>query len=210
MNPGKLISFEGIDGCGKSTAIKLVSEMLNRAGIQHIISRQPGGTSVGDAIRHLLLFDSKNLCPISELLLFCASFAQSAQETILPNLKKGIWVISDRYTDSTRAYQGAGRNIPREQIHAILQAGVETLPELIPAKTFLLDISPETADLRTNNRGPKDKIEQEGLQFQALVRAEYLRLAQKYPQRFLTISTETRNPSEVSDILSHEIQKLLL
>lgn len=213
---GKLITFEGIDGCGKSTAIQAVKTYLEERGIPIFFSRQPGGTKYGEQIRQVLLHREDNhgeqMAHMTELLLFCASFAQSLHISLIPKMEEGIWILSDRYTDSTRAYQGAGRSLGIDAIDKILKASVEIHPLSIPAKTFLFDLPVEEADRRLNNAnrpGGPDAIEQEGMTFQQKVRDCYLSLAKKSPQRFHIIDSGNLNQKETAQETINEIQKII-
>jgi dTMP kinase len=180
MKQGRFISFEGIEGCGKTTQIALLSEYLKKHGIPHTITREPGGTAVGEGIRKILLTsETIHLTTASELLLFYASRSQNIQEKIRPALDRGEVVICDRYYHASMAYQGYGRGIPLDFI--------QKLTDLVchgfrPDATFLLDIEPEVGlarararnHTRTENEG---RFEAEDLEFYNKVRDGYLELA---------------------------------
>lgn len=198
---GKLISFEGIDGCGKTTAIEAVAAYLTSKKIKFVINEQPGGTKIGTEIRNILKFSQEPLANMAELLLFCASFAQSLQEKIIPELDAGNWVILDRYTDSTKAYQGAGRNFTLGFISKLLKHTVEATQKNVPELTILLDIDPEVAKSRISKSSrteKEDRIEAEGIEFQRKVRSAYLRLAENNPNRFRVIHVNELSPKQVS------------
>ena len=175
MSKGLFITFEGIDGCGKSTQLNLLKEEFTRKGIKFIEVREPGGTAVGEKIRTILL-DKKNdsMTRMAELLLFEAARAQITEEVIVPALESGINVLCDRFYDSTSAYQGYANKMGRDLTDFLnLKATNETSPDL----TFLLDIDPKTAYERRSVRGEEDRIEMMGLSYQEKVREGYLELA---------------------------------
>ena len=180
MQQGKFVSFEGIEGCGKTTQIALLSEYLTKRKIPHIITREPGGTAVGEGIRKILLnSETIHLTVASELLLFYASRSQNIQEKIKPALERGEMVICDRYYHASMAYQGYGRGIPLDFIQKLTD--LVCLPYR-PDLTFLLDIEPEIGlarararnHARTENEG---RFEAEDLEFYNKVRDGYLELA---------------------------------
>ena len=180
MKQGRFVSFEGIEGCGKTTQIALLSEYLKKHAMAHTITREPGGTAVGEGIRKILLTsETIHLTSASELLLFYASRSQNIQEKIRPALGRNEMVICDRYYHASMAYQGYGRGIPLDFIHK--------LTDLIcapyrPDLTFLLDIEPEVglarARARNNTRAENEgRFEAEDLEFYNKVRDGYLELA---------------------------------
>ena len=180
MQQGKFVSFEGIEGCGKTTQIALLSEYLKKRNIPHTITREPGGTAVGEGIRKILLnSETIHLTVASELLLFYASRSQNIQEKIKPALERGEMVICDRYYHASMAYQGYGRGIPLDFIQKLTD--LVCLPYR-PDLTFLLDIEPEIGlarararnHARTENEG---RFEAEDLEFYNKVRDGYLELA---------------------------------
>lgn len=175
MSKGLFITFEGIDGCGKSTQLNMLKDEFTNQGIEFIEVREPGGTAVGEKIRTILL-DRKNdsMTRMAELLLFEAARAQITEEVIIPALNKGINVICDRFYDSTTAYQGYANKMGRDLTDFLnLKATNETYPDI----TLLLDIDPETAYKRRSVRGEEDRIEMMGLAYQEAVREGYLELA---------------------------------
>ena len=180
MPRGKFISFEGIEGCGKSTQIALLSEYLNKHSIPHTITREPGGTAVGEGIRKILLnSETIHVTAASELLLFYASRSQNIAEKIKPALDRGETVICDRYYHASMAYQGYGRGIPLDFIKKLTSLVCDPFR---PDVTFLLDIEPEVGlarararnHARTENEG---RFEAEDLEFYNNVRDGYLELA---------------------------------
>jgi dTMP kinase len=180
MQQGKFVSFEGIEGCGKTTQIALLSDYLKKNSIPHTITREPGGTAVGEGIRKILLTsETIHLTTASELLLFFASRSQNIQEMIRPALERGEMVICDRYYHASMAYQGYGRGIPLDFIHKLTDL---VCHDYRPDMTILLDIEPEVGlarararnNARTNDEG---RFEAEDLDFYNKVRDGYLELA---------------------------------
>jgi dTMP kinase len=180
MQNGKFISFEGIEGCGKTTQIALLSEHLKKHTVPHTITREPGGTAVGEGIRKILLHsETIHLTPASELLLFYASRSQNIQEKIKPALSRGEMVICDRYYHASMAYQGYGRGISLDFIQKLTDLVCHPFR---PDMTFLLDIEPEVglARARARNHTRSDnegRFEAEDLEFYNKVRDGYLELA---------------------------------
>ena len=184
LNKGKFITFEGIDGCGKSTQVKMLVEKLKQLNMDVITIREPGGTRISESIRDILLYrDTHELGERTEALLMTASRAQLTTELILPALKEGKWVIADRYADSTLAYQGGGRKVDSEWLEKLNEfATYETIPDL----TFFIDILPDEGVRRQKSK--LDRIEQAGIDFQSRTRDLYLRLAEKYSDRISVIN----------------------
>ena len=180
----RFITFEGIDGCGKSTQAKLLLEKLNEAGCKSILVREPGGTRISEAVREILLNKGMDeLQPRTEALLMAASRAQLTDEVIVPNLEKGNWVIADRYIDSTLAYQGGGRKL---DIEWLIKLNMFATGELIPDITVVVDIVPEEGQRRRESLSP-DRIEKAGEDFQQNVRKMYLEIAKRFPDRIFIV-----------------------
>jgi dTMP kinase len=180
-----LITFEGIDGCGKSSQAKLLADRLRDQGIETLLVREPGGTDVSEDIRTMLLDHKHNhpLSPESELLLFAASRAQLVREVIEPALKRDAVVICDRFTDSTIAYQGHGRGLPLAYIRSVNElATAGRVPDL----TFLIDVPLDVAIDRRKGMGD-DRMESESRIFFSHVIQGYMSLAQKHPDRIHVI-----------------------
>lgn len=176
------ITLEGIEGVGKSSQLAFIQNYLNDKQIPHIITREPGGTEIAELIRNIFLTPHKEtVLPVTELLLLFAARAQHLEYVIKPALKAGHWVICDRFTDASYAYQGAGRNIPIEKI-VFLESWIQA--ELRPDTVFLLDTEVEVALTRTKNRNKSDRIENEKLDFFQKVRQGYLAQSQQYPKRY--------------------------
>ena len=188
MYKGKFITIEGSEGAGKSTNIRFIQDYLSEKKIDFISTREPGGTPIAEKIRDLLL-DKANtrLCNDAELLLMFAARAQHLNELIIPALESGKWVLSDRFTDASYAYQGGGRGLSWEKI-AQLEQFVQG--NLRPDATILLDIPVEEGMQRVRDRGETDRFEQEQLSFFKRIRDTYLKLARDNPERFHIINTQ--------------------
>ena len=193
---GKLISFEGPEGGGKSTQAKRLADRLRSLGITVLTTREPGGTPTGEIIRDLLQNDLAHepLCDASEALLFCASRAQLCHDVLAPALARGEWVVLDRFTDSTLAYQGYGRGFDVGTLRAFNDFATGSVR---PALTILLDLPVEVGMGRVGSRGGKDRIEREALDFHRRLREGYLDLARQEPGRFAVIDA-TRGPDDVA------------
>ena len=186
MRPGRFITLEGGEGAGKSTQLQTVARCLTAVGIPFLTTREPGGTSRAEAIRGLLLSPGERepMASETELLLMFAARAQHVKQRIEPALAAGTWVLCDRFTDATRAYQGGGRGVDLSQIDA-LAAWVHG--DCWPDLTLLLDVPAAQGLARAEKRSAKDRIEQEALAFFERVRAHYLAQAAAEPERFRVI-----------------------
>lgn len=181
----KFISFEGIDGSGKSTQIKLFSERLKKHGIEHVLSREPGGSKGAEEIRRLLVEgDPDRWSHYTEMLLFTAARRDHLERTINPNLKSGKTVVTDRFADSTRVYQGAAREGMEMTVNALHNLMIRKDPDI----TFIIDIDPEIALKRglARNSG-EDRFEEFGLEFQKKLRKGFLSLASHFNKRCFII-----------------------
>jgi dTMP kinase len=186
---GTFITFEGIDGSGKTTQLRLLAQYLRSQGCELLLTREPGGTPVGLRLRAALLDVQGEVDPLTELLVFAADRAQHVRKVIRPALKKGAVLISDRYSDATRAYQGAGRGFSTELISEIIELATEGLD---PDLTVLFDVTIEESIVRTTRRSAKnkrDRLDIEKADFHARVREEYLRIARAEPDRVKVIDT---------------------
>ena len=186
MTRGRFITLEGGEGAGKSTQLRTVAACLTAADIPFLTTREPGGTPRAEAIRGLLLSpgEAEPMASETELLLMFAARAQHVRQRIAPALAAGIWVLCDRFTDATRAYQGGGRGLDLSQIEA-LAAWVHG--DCWPDLTLLLDVPAVQGLARAEKRSAKDRIEQEALAFFERVRAHYLAQAAAEPERFRVI-----------------------
>jgi dTMP kinase len=192
MEKALFITFEGVDGTGKSTQARLLKERLMQADVPVVLTREPGGTRLAEKIRSLLLKEEGlNFSTVTEILLYAAARAQHVEEVIRPALASEKVVICERFTDSTLAYQGYASGNDPEQIRQIDQFASGGL---VPDLTFLLDLTPQTGWARIQERmaqGQQDRIEARGSAFQAKVRAGYLRLAAAEPERIHVINCDS-------------------
>lgn len=185
---GKFITFEGVEGAGKTTNIAYIAEEIKKTGQKILLTREPGGTTTGEAIREILI--SKDLPEMhhdTELLLMFAARAEHLQRKILPALEQGTWVLCDRFTDASYAYQGAGRGINSEHIKTL-----ENLVQgsLRPDYTFLFDLDADIGLARAQSRGETDRFEQQHIDFFNRVRAQYLTMAHTDTERFRIVNAQ--------------------
>ena len=192
---GTFITFEGIDGSGKSTQLRLLANYLNKAGCEVVLTREPGGTPVGIRLRAALLDAHEEVDPLTELLVFAADRAQHVRRVLRPAIKAGQVIISDRYADATVAYQGAGRGFSPQLITEIVQLATEGLK---PDLTVLFDLSVEESIARTsrrvNGKHKGDRLDAEASDFHVRVRDAYLELARAEPERVKIV--KTNRPAE--------------
>ncbi len=200
---GKFISFEGIDGAGKSTHIGFVADYLAAQGKQVTSTREPGGTPLGEKLRELLLHEKMHL--ETEALLMFASRREHIAQVIEPALARGEWVLSDRFTDASFAYQGGGRGLDLAKMEA-LEAWVH--PELQPDLTLLFDVPLDVARLRLDASRTLDKFEREHADFFNACRNEYLRRARQFPQRIAVIDS-TQSIDATRDQIAGTLERLL-
>lgn len=201
---GKLIVFEGVEGCGKTTQIQQTSEWLQRLGIFTLVTREPGGTDLGLHLRHLLLETGKDpIADRTELLLYAADRAQHVEQTLKPSLAQGAVILCDRYTDSTIAYQGWGRQMSLEMIEHLNNIATDGLQSDL---TILLDIDPEISLKRILTKRKLDRMEQIDLNFHHRVRNGYLSLAKKYSQRIVLVDANqdiAKVTLDIQTLLTH-------
>ena len=199
----KLISIEGGEGAGKSTAITAIVAFLTSKGFPVVSTREPGGTPLGEQLRAVVLNPAgAGICPMAELLVMFAARAQHLVEVIQPALSRGDWVVTDRFTDSSYAYQGAGRGIPDSTISDLEGLVVGFAPDL----TLFLDVDPGVGMSRVQARGqPADRIEQESSTFFDDVHRGFLSRAEQFPDRFRIIDA-SQAPEKVSDQVSRVLQ----
>jgi dTMP kinase len=179
---GRFITLEGIDGAGKSTQLAYVADFLRTRGVDPVVTREPGGTPLGERVRELVLHEPMRAR--TETLLVFAARAEHVESVVEPALAQGRWVICDRFTDATFAYQGGGRGVGEQDIGA-LELWVH--PNLQPDLTLLFDVAPELAAARLAQGRRADRFEAEQVQFFARVRAAYLARARRFPDRFVVI-----------------------
>src|SRR5213079_121632 len=180
------ITFEGSEGCGKSTQVQRLATRLKKLQIPFLITREPGGTPIGETIRELLQFAPHNsaMVPETELLLFEASRSQLVRETIKPALERGVCVIADRFFDSTTVYQGAARRLDREMVERLNAFAVG---DCVPNITFVLDVDAATAESRMQKPRKADRMEQQPAEFYERVREAYRELAAREVKRIMSI-----------------------
>lgn len=207
MESGKFITFEGIEGVGKSTNIEHFVAALRSAGRKVLVTREPGGTPIAEQIRGIVAEHGDEVIPdVAELLLIFAARAIHVENLIRPALQAGTWVICDRFTDSSRAYQGGGRGLPAEDID-VLASWVHG--DVEPDLTILLDAPVETGLERAGNRGKPDRFESERREFFERVRGTYLELAHAHPERFVIVDA-TGHLGEVREsieLIARELTK---
>ena len=205
MSKGYFITFEGPDGCGKTTQIELVKEYLSSKGFDIVLTREPGGTPISEKIRAILLDpDNKEESGVTEALLYAASRAQHVAEKIKPALEEGKVVLCDRFMDSSLAYQAYARGLGEDVISINMFAIQGCSPDL----TIFLDLDPEIGQKRQVERGKLDRLEQEGLSFQKKVYDGYQQLIKKYPNRIKVVNAD-RDPDSISKEIICLIQSLL-
>jgi len=187
---GLFVAFEGGDGAGKSTQVRLLAQALTDAGREVVVTRQPGGTPLGSAIRDLVLHGG-HVSPRAEALLYAADKAHHVDELIRPTLERGVDVLTDRYTDSSIAYQGAGRDLGPQEIHELL---VWAVAGLFPDLTIVVDVPAAVG--RARRGSVHDRIESEGDDFHERVRQHFLDLAAAAPQRYLVLDG-TADPADL-------------
>ncbi len=197
---GLFLTLEGVEGVGKSTNIEFITQYLEQRGIEFILTREPGGTHLAEKIRGLLLeVHDEPLTELSELLLVFAARAQHLERLIKPALEQGKWVVCDRFTDATFAYQGAGRGLDLAKI-SVLQSMVQG--KLRPDLTIILDLDPAIGMQRAIHRGSLDRFEQEKQSFFERVRTAYLKIAAAEPQRCLVIDASKPLQDVKTDLLA--------
>ena len=188
------VSFEGLDGSGKTTQAQLLAERLRRDGREVVLTREPGGTELGERIRELVLHGG-DVAPWAEALLYAASRAQHAEQVIRPALERGAVVVCDRYLDSSVAYQGAGRELGADRV---LELNLTAAGGLLPDRTFLLLL--DLDDVARRLGGDPDRLEREGDDFRRRVDAGYRRLASRFPERIVVLNGARPAPELAEEI----------
>lgn len=207
---GFLISFEGSEGSGKSTQISWIADRFEDAGYEVVVTREPGGTPIGEEIRHILMHaaEALSMMPETELLLFAASRAQLVREVILPAVNAGKIVLCDRFMDSTTVYQGVARNIQSEPVHLINTFAVG---HMIPDVTVVIDLDAEVGMDRVRHRANDlpDRMEKENIEFYQKVRNGYLMLAKAMPERFVVVDGELPR-EELGEAIWKQLRKRVI
>ncbi len=206
MQNGLFITFEGTDGSGKTTQIKLAEAYIRENGYDVVLSREPGGTRISELIRDMVLDPANTeITPLTEMIMYAASRAQHVEQVIKPAIEQGKIVICDRFVDSSYAYQGCGRGVDLKAIADVNRVAVNgTVPDI----TFFLDIDPEIAITRRINATGADRIEQEKLDFHKRVHEGYRKLAILYPDRIKTIDA-ARSINEISEEIIDYLYEIL-
>ena len=206
MNKGYLITVEGIEGAGKTTAMQYCQQLLEKENVALVVTREPGGTPVAEEIRQLLLhYHDESVCDDTEVLLMFAARAQHIAKLIKPALEAGKWVLCDRFTDASFAYQGGGRGIPVERLEIIeswVQKGLQ------PDLTLLLDLPVEQGMDRIEKRSTKDRIEKEKNEFFQRVREMYLQRAKQFSERYRIIDA-SKSIENVQNQIEQQLQSLI-
>ena len=206
MRSGFFITFEGIDGCGKSTQALRLERRLQEEGNAPLLLREPGGTPISEDIRKVLLnTDNLSMAPENEALLLAASRSQLLKEVIIPHLEKETIVLCDRYIDSTLAYQGFGRDLPQEWLKQINRLAFELA---IPDKTFLFDLPVNVALSRLGDR-QRDRIESTGVDFLEKVRNGFLTLAEQESDRYIILDGQNQT-EELEKEISSQVLRITL
>ena len=207
--PGKFISFEGIDGSGKSTQLRMLAGDLRQRGIDVITTHEPGGTPLGRRLREAFLETEETVAPMAELLLFAADRAQHVEFLIKPALAEGRIVISDRYADATSAYQGAGRGFPEDTVNEIIRLATGGLK---PDLTLFFDLTVDNALRRMDSRHAtgerRNRMDIETAEFYSNVRNAYLRIAAAEPGRFIVLDAN-RSIEETHAVVARKITDFL-
>ena len=202
MKRGKFITFEGIDGAGKSTHLAWAADLLHGRGVSVVVTREPGGTILGEKLRQVLLTGDQRIHPETETLMMFAARRQHLEEVIRPALQRGDWVLCDCFTDASFAYQGGGRGVAKQKLED-LERWVH--PDLQPDLTLLFDVSAEIGQSRVARIKSPDRFEREDVEFFGRVRNAYLERQQQWPKRIVGID----GSKPVADI-QREIEQLIL
>ena len=199
----KFITLEGIEGSGKTSSLKSITDLLDKKNISYVVTREPGGSSIGKELRAILLDPETEISPEVELLLMLSDRKDHVEKVILPNLEKGNWVVSDRFMDSSIAYQGGGRQLGKKLIISLSE--YLNLPQ--PDLTILFDLPVETSLSRVKARGELDRFEKEELEFHKRIRNTYLDLAKNNSNRIKIIDSSQKIESMLNNV-KQAIEKL--
>ena len=199
----KFITLEGIEGSGKTSSIKSITDLLDKKNISYIVTREPGGSSIGKELRAILLDPDTEISPEVELMLMLSDRKDHVEKIILPNLEKGNWVVSDRFMDSSIAYQGGGRQLGKKLIISVTE--YLNLPQ--PDLTLLFDLPVEISLSRVKARGELDRFEKEELEFHKRIRNTYLDLAKNNSNRIKIIDSSQKIESMLNNV-KKAIEKL--
>ena len=206
MSQGIFITMEGPDGSGKSTQIALLKEYLEKEGYDVLITREPGGTAISEAIREVILNkDVQEMSPVTEMLLYASARAQLIHEVVGPALEKGQAVISDRFVDSSLVYQGIARGLGVEKVYEV---NLNAIGKYMPDVTFLLDLPAEVGIARKKGQKDLDRMELESLEFHKSVAQGYRDMAARFPERIKSVDA-TRPVEEISDLIIREVSDIL-
>ena len=199
----KFITLEGIEGSGKTSSLKSITDLLDKKNISYIVTREPGGSSIGKELRAILLDPDTEISPEVELMLMLSDRKDHVEKIILPNLEKGNWVVSDRFMDSSIAYQGGGRQLDKKLIISLTD--YLNLPQ--PDLTLLFDLPVEISLSRVKARGELDRFEKEELEFHKRIRNTYLELAKNNSNRIKIIDSSKKIESMLNKV-KQAIEKL--
>ena len=199
----KFITLEGIEGSGKTSSLKSITDLLDKKNISYVVTREPGGSSIGKELRAILLDPETEISPEVELMLMLSDRKDHVEKIILPNLEKGNWVVSDRFMDSSIAYQGGGRQLGKKLIISLSE--YLNLPQ--PYLTLLFDLPVETSLSRVKARGELDRFEKEELEFHKRIRNTYLDLAKNNSNRIKIIDSSEKIESMLNNV-KQAIEKL--
>ena len=199
----KFITLEGIEGSGKTSSLKSITDLLDKKNISYVVTREPGGSSIGKELRAILLNPETEISPEVELMLMLSDRKDHVEKIILPNLEKGNWVVSDRFMDSSIAYQGGGRQLGKKLIISLSE--YLNLPQ--PDLTLLFDLPVETSLSRVKARGELDRFEKEELEFHKRIRNTYLDLAKNNSNRIKIIDSSEKIESMLNNV-KQAIEKL--
>ena len=199
----KFITLEGIEGSGKTSSLKSITDLLDKKNISYVVTREPGGSSIGKELRAILLDPETEISPEVELMLMLSDRKDHVEKIILPNLEKGNWVVSDRFMDSSIAYQGGGRQLGKKLIISLSE--YLNLPQ--PDLTLLFDLPVEISLSRVKARGKLDRFEKEELEFHKRIRNTYLELAKNNSNRIKIIDSSKKIESMLNNV-KQAIEKL--